>query len=362
MKTNKSLLFLLILCLLLGGCTKQTTVDIKSEYLNTTAASTEENVNTTTSYLGDFQIEFSIDAQIDFSRNRDIYWEYRGDHFGELKVEVRDVVQKGDVLMTVDVNVSEADLLSRELSVSEAMASLSTLDTSYYNQINQKSASMTGLTGDALKKAKYELARMQNEYAARRYSAAYRVAQAEKALKELTDHQAKTEILAPYDGVVVYVTRSFRTGDEIPTDSVLIRVADLSSRMMTLTNLTSTYNIPYLSTVTLTDMRDQKQYSGTVVSSRDVTGDSQDKVVIIPDIPVDSMALTGAVRVTGTMLSVKNVVMIDSRAIRQEGSKRYVLVLVNGAVSKIYVTVGGSNTTQTWITEGLSEGQTVVLP
>lgn len=361
MKMNKSLAFLLILCLVLTGCAKQSTEGIKSEYLNT-AVETDDNVKTTTSYIGDFQIDFSIDAQIGFSRNQDIYWEYRGDHFGELMVEVRDIVQKGDVLMTVDVNVSEADLLARELSVSEAMASLSQIDSSYYNQINQKTASMTGLTGDEKTIAQYELGKLQNEYAARRYAASYRVEQAEKALQELTDHQAKTEILAPYDGVVVYVTRNYRLGDEIPTDSVLIRVADLTSRLMTLTNLNRTYNIPYLSTVTLTDMRDQKQYSGTVVSCRDVTGDSDDEVIIIPDIPVDSTALTGAVRVTGTMLSVKNVVLIDSRAIRQEGSKRYVLVLVDGAVSKIYVTVGGSNTTQTWITEGLEEGQTVVLP
>ncbi len=361
MKMTKSLAILLALCLLLVGCGSQSAAGIKSEYLNMAVAA-DDNVKTVTSYLGDFQVDFSIDAQIGFSINRDIYWEYRGDHFGELKVEVRDIVQKGDVLMTVDVNVSEADLLARELSVSEAVASLSQIDTSYTNQINQKSASMSGLSGPEKAIAEYELGRLQSDYAARRYAASYRVQQAEKALKELTDHQAKTEITAPYDGVVVYITRSFRTGDEIPTDSVLIRVAELSSRMMTLTNLNRAFNIPYLSTVTLTDMRDQQQYSGTVVSCRDVTGESNDEVVIIPDIPVDSMALTGAVRVSGTMLSVTNVILIDPRAVRQEGSKRYVMVLNNGTLSKIYVTVGGSNTTQTWITEGLEEGQTVVLP
>lgn len=362
MKTIKSLLtLLLVVCLLLTGCQSQESVDIKSEYLDTAALS-EDSYKTTQAYLGDFSIDFSIDTRMSFLGGREIYWEYSGDHFGELKVENNQAVKKGDVLMTVEVGVSEADVLMRELAVSEATAALAQVDTSYGNQINQKSASMTGLSGDELSIAEYELMALQNDYYGRRQAALYRLSQATKALEELTEHQEKTQVTAPYDGVIVYITRAFRTGDEIPTNSPILGIAALSSQAVILENLNKSYNIPYLQTVTLTDMRDQKQYTGTVVTSADVSDDESDTVVILPDIPEGSDALAGAVRVTGKLLSVTNVVLIDSRAVRQEGTKRYVLVLQNKSVSKVYVSVGGSNVTTTWITEGLQGGETVVLP
>ena len=54
--------------------------------------------------------------------------------------------------------------------------------------------------------------------------------------------------------------------------------------------------------------------------------------------------------------------LIDSKALKKEGNQYYVLVLVGtSSVSKTYVKIGGQNAGSVWITEGLEEGQTLVI-
>jgi len=56
-----------------------------------------------------------------------------------------------------------------------------------------------------------------------------------------------------------------------------------------------------------------------------------------------------------------NVLLIDTTAIDTENNKSVVHVLKDGKVSSVEVTIGDSNDTQTEITEGLSEGDAVII-
>ena len=55
-----------------------------------------------------------------------------------------------------------------------------------------------------------------------------------------------------------------------------------------------------------------------------------------------------------------NVLMVPSAAVKSSGSSTYVQVMQNGKPSNVTVTAGASNATQTIISSGLTEGQTVV--
>ena len=57
-----------------------------------------------------------------------------------------------------------------------------------------------------------------------------------------------------------------------------------------------------------------------------------------------------------------HLVSLAEKALKKEGNQYYVLVLVGtSSVSKTYVKVGGQNAGSVWITEGLEEGQTLVI-
>ena len=99
-----------------------------------------------------------------------------------------------------------------------------------------------------------------------------------------------------------------------------------------------------------------------MVSCRTVTGSEDDDVWVTVDQPLAGDELLGAVRISGTILKKTGVLLIDAKALKQEGNQYYVLVLKGTSViSKTYVKVGGQNGGTVWISEGLEEGQTLVI-
>lgn len=356
-------LVLLLLSTLLTGCTSQTASTTTSEYINP-GALTEDSYKTATSFIGNFTVSFEASTKMTALRITELYWEYSGDKYVSINVREGDFVKKDDVLAEIEVNISEADYLQRQLNVTEAYASINEINTNYTQRINQATADLSGLSGTQYELALKELALLKAEYSERLSAASSQAANAEASLAEMDEHKNTTKILAPYDGYVGGVIWGWEEGTAVPSYTPLIYLADMSTIAFRVTNTSPYGNVPYLSKVKLVDQKDKKEYTGTVVSCSDLTGTEEDELVILPDdlSGADQAALTGAVKVSGTVLDKKDVILVDSNALYKDGDSYYVLVLQDGvAVSKTYVLVGGISAGLAWITDGLDAGETVIL-
>lgn len=345
----------------LTACTAAGQTDIKSEYKDPdTAASVQ--YQTTTVTRGDFTLTFQIDSKMDYSSGRELYWPHEGDRFDTMKVKQGDFVKAGDVLATFTVDVSQADLLERQLAVSQAQEDRDQTAIDYTRSISDAQTAMAGLTGLDLAAAQDRLNVLYVQQQQALDKADYQIRQAQQDLKELTDRQENTQLTAPFDGYVVYTTDQFRQGDYVSVSDPVIGLADTSKEAIRFTNTSPYADVPYKSTVALLDQKSQQTYTGTVISCRKVTGSDQDDVIVMPQKDLPEGALTGAVRVTGTLLEKKNVLLVDASAIGTEGSRSFVTILnEDGSTRKAYVSVGAKSGQTAWITEGLEEGQTVIL-
>ena len=353
----------LMLSTLLTGCSAQTASTTTSEYINPGALK-EDSYKTATSFIGNFTVNFEASTKMTALRITELYWKYSGDKYVSINVREGDFVKKDDVLAEIEVNISEADYLQRQLNVTEAYASINEINTSYTQRINQATADLSGLSGTQYELAMKELALLKAEYSERLSAASSQAANAEASLAEMDEHKNTTQILAPYDGYVGDVIWGWEEGAAVPSYTPLIYLADMSTIAFRVTNTSPYGNVPYLSKVTLVDQRDKKEYTGTVVSCSDLTGADEDELIILPDnlSGDDPAALTGAVKVSGTVLDKKDVVLVDSNALYKDGDSYYVLILQDGAaVSKTYVLVGGISAGVAWITDGLDAGETVIL-
>ncbi|MBO6158251.1 MAG: hypothetical protein J6P72_03175 [Firmicutes bacterium] len=352
---------LLICGSLLTGCQSAAGTDIKSEYLDPGILS-QTDYRTCQVQKGDFEIDYTIDSRMTYRHAQFMYWLHDGDHYDELFVQNEQVVKKGDVLASFEVDVSNADILEKELALTQAQASLQDVISSYEMQISGKQTQISALAGTAYQAGLAELSQLQADYAQSKSAASYRVQQAETALEEMKKRANENTLTAPFDGIIMYVSRNFRAGDTVSINEPVVVIAETASRAISFTNTNAFGHVPYMSQVNITDQKTKKEFTGTVISCADVTGEETDEVWVEVDQELKDEDLTGAIRLSGCILKKTNVLLIDSKALRQEGNRYYVLVLRGKtAVGKTYVKVGGINGGQAWIVEGLEEGQILVL-
>lgn len=346
---------------LLGGCSTSASQDTKSEFL-AAGTSTSSGYRTTESYSGDFEIDFSVQSKISYRKMDYLYWPYGSDHYDEMNVSVNQTVKAGDVLATFTTGVSDADILEAELAVTQAQSSLSSLTSSYQQQISRCRSQLGSLSGYEYNAVSLEISRLEAQYNSDCCAAVRSIEQAEQNLEELQQRRSSVTLTAPYDGVILSVTQDYRQGDSVNVNDPVVVIGDISSRAVLFTNSSLFGKVPYLSKVTLTDFRTDKQYAGTVVSCSSVTGDAEDNVVVEVDGELGEEDLIGAIRIDGVLLKKEKVVLVESAAVQTEGTSHYVLKLTDrGAVNKTYVDIGGKNGTVTWITEGVEPGETLIL-
>ncbi len=360
---RKLLCILIILALLpasLAGCAKQnSSAGTKTSEYIAVGGTKDENYRTTEAYTGDFNISFEASAKLTSLRITEIYWPYSGDQYAKLMVNEGDIVQAGQVLAEITVVISEADRLQRELAVTDAQSAISQIDTSYSQQIAQASAAAQTASGDEYALAQSKVDLLYAQYNERIAQAQARLENAEAALEELRIHEEATQIIAPYDAFVADIIWSWQEGETVPTWTPIMVVADLSEIAIEVTNTSPYGNVPYLSSVSIVDQKTKESFTGTVVSCGDVTGSPTDDLVIVPE---NMPPTLNALRVYGNILDKKNVVLVNSEALKKDGDSYYVLVLIGAAsVSKTYVSVGGISNGVAWITAGLEAGDVLVL-
>jgi multidrug efflux pump subunit AcrA (membrane-fusion protein) len=201
-----------------------------------------------------------------------------------------------------------------------------------------------------------------------------------KVAAALRDYQANSStIVAPSDGIVSNLvlaegvaiaassSTSNTTGSTIISAQTVGKINDPEGQLIATVNLTESdiVSVKANQKVNLTlDAYSDKTFTGKVLSintSGSVSsGVTTYPVTIILDKTDTIIYLNMAVSATIITNIKANVLLIDSGTLDTENDKTVVHVLKNGKASSVEVTTGDSDDSQTEITRGLSEGDSVI--
>jgi hypothetical protein len=111
----------------------------------------------------------------------------------------------------------------------------------------------------------------------------------------------------------------------------------------------------------------KKEYKGIVISSPEIMPDGvpQDYSLIrlYEELPASELRdrYRKEYRYTAYTNELQEVLLVAKNAVHKEDGKSFVYLLEDDTVQKRYVVTGWGNTEQTWILDGLTEGQMLIL-
>jgi RND family efflux transporter MFP subunit len=260
-----------------------------------------------------------------------LYFKYTGGRVTDVYVETNDFVTKGQFLAARDIGGMEVDVKLKEIALEKA-------------------------------RIRYELQQFatQNKFQLR--LSELDVLEAEIRLHEARDKVSNATIVAPIDGEVTYV--GIEEGDMVAPFEPVLQVVDASHLVLECTG----ENAKTLKTGMEVEVDvNNNYYPGTVTeSSFDLFLEGEefqkeDTVIVeVPDLPPDTEKNElGKIRIV--LEESYNTIVVPKSAVHSYSGRNYVYVLRSGAREERDVEVGMSTTTKVEITEGLSEGDMVIL-
>ncbi|MBI2846570.1 MAG: HlyD family efflux transporter periplasmic adaptor subunit [Chloroflexi bacterium] len=193
------------------------------------------------------------------------------------------------------------------------------------------------------------------------------VSNAEGALEQAQINLAKATILAPFDSVITKVG-SYNVGDDVGASAVMFEMVDPNTLELNATvDEIDIFQLSMGQEVRIElDSLPQMPLRGTV-SKIALTAQRQAGIVSYPVTisitPPRGIQIREGLNASATIVVARreNVLIVPSRAIRTSGRTRVVDVMVDGKPQERTVRVGLTSGQSTEITEGLSEGEVVVL-
>lgn len=280
-------------------------------------------------------------------------------YFVESNVNLFQQVKKGDVLAVIRVQPDEVELARQERSLQRERERLAVLHKEYENDKDNK---------NYLKSVE-----------AREKT----IADLEKLISEMKADYARTEIKAPYDGIITDVSmelwrRTLKEGDLLRNGQQLLVLSKQDSNFIYVEDTNSLMTYGHKATVTYSSVGGgKKAVEGEVVSlnqasvSKELVGDGY-ALIKVPEEALGDMV--GSVysgdnwwsqsqcNITVTTRSMANVVLVPKRAVTLKAGVTYVRVKQgDGSVLYQSFIAGGSDNTNYWVAEGLTEGMEVCL-
>lgn len=280
-------------------------------------------------------------------------------YFVESNVNLYQQVKKGDVLAVIRVQPDEVELARQERSLQRERERLAGLHKEYENDKNNK---------NYLKSVE-----------AREKT----IADLEKLISEMKADYARTEIKAPYDGIITGVSmelwrRTLKEGDLLRNGQQLLVLSKQDSNFIYVEDTNSLLTYGHKAAVTYSSVEGgRKTVEGEVVSlnqtsaSKELVGEGY-ALIKVPAEAIGDMV--GSVYngdnwwnrsqcdIIVTTRSMANVVLVPKRAVTLKAGVTYVRVKQeDGSVLYQSFIAGGSDNTNYWVAEGLTEGMEVCL-
>lgn len=290
---------------------------------------------------------------------------FKGDNarLRELLVRKETEITAGQVIATFEIEGSRAELENLKLTHQRAKERFDLNQVEWDEQVAAlKSEIASAENSYDRDKLRLEYEKLMIEIDKAGLSHEYTQNELEFSIAKIEENLSKDSVVAPYDAYVRYTTMK-NPGDTISredtiasiysTDKILIRIEDISKQIR--------YN---MDVIVESGGRNNTVYlEGKVVAADNIL--PEDLRTGYAYVELNDQSLTGEdlsfVQVSYDVIVVKDVLMVDRKALTLEKGSQYASILDGDMVKKRYVNVAQTSTTDAWILQGLTEGQSVII-
>ncbi|MFI3207276.1 MAG: efflux RND transporter periplasmic adaptor subunit [Clostridia bacterium] len=330
--------------------------------------SDELSYKTTVASIGDYETTVSKNLSIRYANDRTFNFDSDG-YFSEFFVSSGDYVLKGDLIASYTTGGSVVPLETKKLELERLESEYDRSVETYQSNYTANKTILNNLDSDSYD---YEIQKLNMEQLAisheqYKYNTQRSIDSLEESIAELEAELETQYLYADYDGEISNLA-TVDNGDKISTDTAAYKLTSTEDILIYVDDPTG---LSWGQTVQIeVGVGDNITYlSGKVISlSSILSADVSDASCYI-QIDYDASDVDFSdfnfpnfnVKLVATTEYMPDVLLLEDRAINQDGTSYYVNILEDGVIKKRYVLSDYHNSDYYWIEEGLSDGQTVVI-
>ncbi len=276
----------------------------------------------------------------------------QGGRLEAIHIRIGDTVQKGDLLVTLDVASLADDIRLQEIAVERARLS--------YERLKKEIEAEAATADPALAPAAVEAKRLRNAFDLE--MAELDIETSRLRLEALRRAYAESRLLSPIDGKVTYVA-DIQTGDYVDTYQTVVTVADPTQLQL---RYAEERVGEFMTGMEVVVMYEREEYEGTVVMTPvDQPLDAKESMkqtVLIDLAALPQDARIGAdAQIIATLERSEDTIVLPRYAINKNFGRTYVNVVVNNIREERDVEVGIQSETEVEILKGLEIGELVII-
>ena len=296
----------------------------------------------------------------------------------EIKVKNGDEVKQGDVLAVLSVEEGIGQTTGYQLELEELKTSYEYQRMLDNNEMKKKETRRQTMRENQkegtleYKVLSLEIAKLQYQMQLADEEYRYQSECIRQNMNREDELTGTIEVTAPQDGIVSDMT-SVAVGYSLTKDTLLCKIADASFQCAVIYEEKDV--IPSECEVTIDLYNTDKSYHGKVLCAykdavRTVYNDKrilteeveQMKNIVYVSLEEDvSYEEIFPFEIRCALMQEENAIVIPSRAMYTENNRRYVWIMKDDQMEKRYVTLGYNNGNETWIIQGLSVGEQIVV-
>lgn len=327
-------------------------------------AAASVNYDTVTVELGELGHEVSLAGSEYYPHTYQLRLEGGNAKFHSYQVKRGSEVKKGDVLATFTVEEDPVAMASRKQALRQLQDAFEKGKESRLDEIRSLQEKMT-LTGDRMQKRALSLKLQYEQTALEKYiyQQENAILDAEKAIRELEEKWAQTQLIAPEDGVITSIVH-LREGDFVSSGQVLIEMYRTDDMLILVRN--DNGYLRYGMDVTVSIGRNQKK---AVLQGKVVGADTLLPKAAQRNIAFVKLEPHNREELLFTNISVKvkvshlpGVIVVPRSLPTLESGKYFVTKLEDGVAKKRFVECffSGKSPLQAWIVQGIEVGDVLI--
>lgn len=290
---------------------------------------------------------------------------YEGDEakFVEYLVKRGDEVKVGDVLARFTLETDEISLASHRLSLQNAKISLEKEKEAREQKIIDLDEAMM-LETDRYQKELLALQKAYQEVSLAQYvyQQEINIASIEEKIAEILETQHYSELISPVDGVITSLTYK-QEGARVFKNEMLVELYRKDDMLLRVDNSNDYFRYGMDVIVTVRSGSTRTELTGRVVGADTlIPAKKRTKYAFVKLDPYDEKNINlRNPQVQAPTIHLDNAILIPRKGLTLEAGKYYVTKLEDGMTKKRYVNYVATNTTYSWILQGLEFGETIII-
>lgn len=327
----------------------------------------QETVNyseTITVEKGVFERTYSEQASEYYPHTYVLRFEGDAARFGEYLVTRKEEVKAGDVLATFELDVDEVGMAAKRQALRRAQESYEA------QTLQQQEAIQEQLDALAQERNPFEyeilmlrIERAQIALEQYRSEQERQIERLQQEIAEMEEKYSQTALIAPYDGVITSLTYK-QEGEHLSKNEALITLYRTDDMTLRISNENAHFRYGMKVQVAVGPAKSRTILTGRIIAADDLLSESQRSGYAYIELdPFEGEYPTRGIppNVTASTYYAEDVFVLPRRAVELESGKHFVSKLSDGVVEKRYVTVAIQGITETWVLQGLEEGETIII-